>query len=131
MSEEEETEVEEQEHSEAEQAGNVDAMGRDKRRTVIGGQYGATVRKQLAVYGIFVAVVAVLVIGSLTVVSSIDNREMPLEDTAPWTQAGADQQLPRDVDFPANGPDNTIPADEIGKAVPPADANAETDTNAP
>ena len=70
---------------------DLDLMGNDKRRTVVGEQYGATVRKQLTVYGIFLAVSVGLVIAFLTVVSSIDNAEIALEDTAPWTQASAEQ----------------------------------------
>jgi hypothetical protein len=38
------------------------------------------------------------------VVSSYDNRDIELKDTAPWTQAGALQSPPRDIDFKANGP---------------------------
>lgn len=83
---------------------DLDAMGNDKRRQVIGQQYGATVRKRLLVYGAFVAVVVVAVIVFLTVVDSYDNREIELKDTAPWTEAGATQAAPRDVDFKANGP---------------------------
>ena len=97
-------------------SGDVDAMGLDRRRAVVGQQYGATVRKQLLVYGIFLAVVVGLGILFLTVVSNVDNKEIPLEDTAPWTAANASQEAPRDVDFPRNGPQDTIPVDEIGKA---------------
>lgn len=105
---------------------DLDAMGQDKRRQVVGRQYGATVRKQLTVYGIFLAVVAVVVIAFLTVVSSIDNRDMPLEDTAPWTAAEASQEPPRDVDFQRNGPQDTIPEDEIGRAVPASVSDAQS-----
>ena len=111
--------MEEPQESEESAATDVDAMGNDKRRGVVGQQYGATLRKQLTVYGIFVAVIVVVAIGFLTVVSGIDNRDIPLEDTAPWTAATASQEAPRDVDFPRNGPQNTIPADEIGIAVQP------------
>jgi hypothetical protein len=104
----------------------VDAMGQDKRRQVVGQQYGATVRKQLTVYGIFLAVVVGIVIAFLTVVSGIDNREMPLEDTAPWTAADAELEAPRDIDFPRNGPQDTIPEEEIGQAVPPDVSDAES-----
>lgn len=100
---------------------DLDAMGRDKRRSVVGGQYGATVRKQLTVYGIFIAVVAVLIIGGLTVVSSIDNRERELVDTAPWTSAEANQEEPRDLDFLENGPCDTIPREDIDQAPGPDD----------
>lgn len=101
---------------------DLDAMGQDKRRDVVGKQYGATVRKRLLVYGAFVGAVLVAIIVFFTVVSSYDNRDMELEDTAPWTQAGAAQTAPRDVDFKANGPrvcqqpcssDVTMPKDEI------------------
>jgi hypothetical protein len=109
------------------QPSDVDAMGKDKRRQVVGGQYGATLRKQLTVYGIFVAIVVVGVIAFLTVVSSIDNREMPLENTAPWTEATATQEPPRDIDFPRNGPEDTIPRDELGQAVPPPQPRDDAD----
>lgn len=100
----------------------VDAMGNDKRRVVIGGQYGATVRKRLVVYGAVVGFVAVLAIVFLTVVTNYDQRDVPLEETAPWAVVGPDAEPPRDVDFKANGPrdcpspcdsDVTIPADDI------------------
>lgn len=108
------------------QPSNVDAMGNDKRRQVVGKQYGATVQKQLTVYGIFLAIVAAIVIAFLTVVNGVDNREIPLEDTAPWTAAGAELEAPRDVDFPRNGPQDTIPADEIGRAVPASTSDAQS-----
>lgn len=100
---------------------DLDAMGNDKRRPVIGQQYGATVRKRLLVYGAVVGVILIAVVVFLTVVSGYDNRDQPVEDTAPWAKA-ADNEPPRDVDFKANGPrvcpapcssDITMPADEI------------------
>lgn len=97
---------------------DVDSMGLDKRRQVVGKRYGASIQKQLTVYGIFLAGVVAIVIVFLTVVNGIDNRDIPLEDTAPWTGATASQEAPRDVDFPRNGPQDTIPENEIGKAVP-------------
>jgi len=114
----------EPESTSTESPGDLDAMGNDKRRNVVGQQYGATVRKQLAVYGIFLAVVVGIGILFLTVVSNVDNREIPLEDTAPWTQATASQEPVRDVDFPRNGPQDTIPADEIGTAPLPQQSDA-------
>lgn len=92
---------------------DVDAMGNDKRRTVVGGQYGATIRKRLFVYGAFLAVAVGIVIAFLTVVTSIDQKEIPLTDTAPWTEAAASQAAPRDVDFKENGPTDTIPSEAI------------------
>ena len=116
---------EEETSSETGPPGDLDAMGRDKRRGVVGGQYGATLRKQLTIYGIFVAVVVLLVVGGLTVVSSIDNRERELVDTGPWTEATATQREPRDLDFIRNGPCNTIPRENIGKAPGPDDTISE------
>lgn len=109
----------------AHQPSEVDAMGNDKRRAVVGKQYGATVRKQVTVYGIFLAITAALVIAFLTVVSSVDNAEIALEDTGPWTEASASQDAPRDIDFPCNGPDNTIPRDQIGRAVSASESDAD------
>jgi len=91
-----------------------DAMGHDKRRTVVGGQYGATVRKRLLVYGAAVGVIVLVIIAFLTIVTGLDEREVALKDTAPWTQVEASEQSPpRDVDFKANGPTDTVPEDEI------------------
>lgn len=101
---------------------DLDAMGNQKRRIVVGRQYGATVRKRLLVYGAVVGVIVLGVIVFLTVVTNYDNRDQPLEDTAPWTNADASQDAPRDVDFKANGPrecpqpcssDVTMPAKDI------------------
>ena len=94
---------------------DVDAMGNDKRRAVIGGQYGASVRKRLVVYGLAVAVVIGLVIVSLTVVSNVDNKDIALKDTAPWTEAEGSLDAPRDLDYIRSGPgeQNTIPPDDI------------------
>jgi hypothetical protein len=107
---------------------DLDAMGKDKRRAVVGGHYGASVRKQLTIYGLFLAFTIIVVIAFLTVVDSIDNREIALEDTAPWTQATAEQTAPRPIDFPRNGPTDTIPVDEIDRAVPPTESDSETET---
>jgi len=96
-----------------EERSDVDAMGNDKRREVVGGQYGATVRKRLLVYGIAVAIMVGIVVGFLTIVTSVDEKEIPLTDTAPWTEASGSQEAPRDVDFKANGPNDTIAAEDI------------------
>jgi hypothetical protein len=92
---------------------DVDAMGNDKRREVVGQQYGASRKKKLAIYGGVLAFVAVVVIAFLTVVRGYDDRDIALKDTAPWTQDNASKDAPRDVDFKANGPTDTIPAEDI------------------
>ena len=92
---------------------DLDAMGNDKRRSVIGQQYGASARKRLLVYGIAVLVIVLAVIAFLTVITGIDERDIGLEETAPWAADDAPQTPPRPVDFMRNGPLNTIPVDEI------------------
>jgi len=88
-------------------------MGNDKRRAVIGQQYGASARKRLIVYGVAVGVLVLVIVAFATVVSGVDNREIPVENTAPWAQATAVQENPRDVDFERNGPDDTLPPDQV------------------
>lgn len=91
---------------------DLDAMGNDKRRAVIGGQYGASKKKQLVLYAAALAVAAVVFIGGGTIVSNKDNAEIPLKDTAPWATA-ENVDEPRPIDFRANGPTDSIPVDEI------------------
>jgi hypothetical protein len=90
-----------------------DAMGRDKHRPVVGRSYGVSARKRLLFYGLAVLAVVVVVVAFLTVVRSVDEREIAIEQTAPWAAEDAPQIPPRDVDFMRNGPQNTIPRDEI------------------
>lgn len=99
-----------------EQAGeapDLDAMGNDKRRQVIGRSYGASAGKRVAVYGIAVGLIVLVVIAFGTVIKGYDNRDVPVEATAPWAQSGAETEPPRDVDFARNGPEDTIPEDQI------------------
>lgn len=95
---------------------DVDAMGNDKRRAVIGGQYGASVRKRLIFYGVAVGVVIALVIVSLTVVSNVDNKDIALKETAPWTEADGSLEEPRDLDFiRGGGSDKLAPEDIVNR----------------
>ena len=92
---------------------DVDAMGNDKRRAVIGGQYGASVRKRLIVYGVAVAVVIGLVIVSLTVVTNVDQKDIALKETAPWTNADGALEEPRDLDFIRGGGGDELDPEDI------------------
>ncbi|HET6831648.1 MAG TPA: hypothetical protein VFH44_09900 [Solirubrobacterales bacterium] len=94
-------------------APDLDAMGTDKRRPVVGRSYGISARKRLLFYGIAVLLIVLAVVAFLTVFRSIDEREIPLEETAPWAAEDTPPVPPRDVDFMRNGPLNTIPADQI------------------
>src|SRR5215213_5867503 len=50
----------------------VDAMGKDKRRPVVGQSYGPSKARQLALYGVFLAVVAALAFGGYLLIQTQD-----------------------------------------------------------
>lgn len=82
---------------------DVDAMGLDKRREVVGGQYSPSVGRRFVTYGIFVAVVAAIVGGLLLAVEEFDQPPEEYKDLAPWAQQGADDTPPPPIDFPVYG----------------------------
>jgi hypothetical protein len=82
---------------------DVDAMGLDKRREVIGGSYSPSIGRQAATYGIVLGVVAAIVVGFLLLANKLDQPEDKYEDQAPWSQAGAEQIPPPGIDFPEYG----------------------------
>ncbi len=68
-----------------------DAMGLDKRRSVVGGQYSASLAKQLTVYGVAFAVGVALFIGAVLLVGELDKAPETYPDEAPWSQSDAAQ----------------------------------------
>jgi hypothetical protein len=68
---------------------DVDAMGQDKHRTVIGQRYGASRAKQVAYYGAFVAFVIVAYLGLKTAADHLDKAPAHDRDQAPWSKPGA------------------------------------------
>ncbi len=77
------------------QPSDVDAMGKDKRRQVVGQTYGPTLARQLTLYGIFVAVVAALFLGGLALVHALDKPPEHIPNSAPWSKPGAKQIPPK------------------------------------
>src|SRR3954452_21736192 len=76
----------------------VDAMGRDKRRSVVGQSYGPSKTRQLVVYLGFLAVVAALVVGGIILVGALDTgvgKNVP--NSAPWAKQGAKQIKPKPI----------------------------------
>jgi hypothetical protein len=63
---------------------DVDAMGLDKRRSVVGHSYSASLGKQVVLYGIFLAVLAALVFGGKMLVDEADAPPAEYKDDAPW-----------------------------------------------
>lgn len=84
----------------------VDAMGLEKRREVVGGSYSPSFAKQMALYGGFVAVAIVVVIGFLTIVDQLDQPAETHSNDASWAQPGAPQVEPAPLDSPRNGSPN-------------------------
>ena len=76
---------------EGQQAGRseVDAMGQDKHRTVIGQRYGASRAKQFIYYGAFVAFVVAAYLGLQIAVDHFDKAPAHDKDQAPWSKPGA------------------------------------------
>jgi predicted MPP superfamily phosphohydrolase len=75
-----------------------DAMGRDKRRPVVGQSHGPSVARQLALYGVFLAVLAGLLVGGFILVGSLDKsvgKDVP--NSAPWAKPGAKQVQPKPI----------------------------------
>lgn len=76
----------------------VDAMGLDKRRAVVGESFGPSKKRQLAVYLGFLAVVAALVVGAIILVGALDTpvgKDVP--NNAPWAQQDAKQIQPKPI----------------------------------
>ena len=79
---------------------DVDAMGLDKRRAVVGERYGASFAKQATIYGVFLVVLVAVVIGGKLAADELDQGPEVNADKAPWSQADAEQRPPGDPDFP-------------------------------
>ncbi len=69
----------------------VDAMGLDKHREVRGRSYGPSKARQAAVFGIFFACVAALLIGGKLLADKLDEAPNSNPDKAPWSKSSAPQ----------------------------------------
>ena len=67
------------------QPSDVDAMGLDKRREVVGQSYGPSTGRQLTMYGVGLAVLAALVIGGKLLADELDQPPDEIKAEAPWT----------------------------------------------
>jgi hypothetical protein len=74
---------------------NVDAMGQDKRRQVVGKTYGPTLARQLALYAIFLVIVAAIAFGVKVAVDHFDQPPKHFAAKAPWAQPGVKQTPPK------------------------------------
>ena len=76
----------------------VDAMGQEKRRQVVGKTYGPTFARQAAIYGIFLLVVVALAFGIKLAVDHFDQPPNHFKAEAPWAQPGVHQTKPKPLE---------------------------------
>ena len=70
---------------------DVDAMGQDKHRQVVGQRFGLSRARQFLFYGVFLAFVIAAYIGLKAAASSLDKAPAHDADQAPWSKPGAPQ----------------------------------------
>ena len=110
---------------------DVDAMGQDKRRQVVGHSYGPS-RKSQIMFFVAVAAVAVGIVGGwLVLVGLFDNPPTHFKDSAPWSKTAATAQLaaeqnakPVSPGTPCGEPGNQYPIPPQSPCAPPSKANA-------
>jgi hypothetical protein len=110
---------------------DVDAMGRDKRREVVGQSYGPSTRRQFMFFGVVAVVLVVVVGGWLTLVSVFDKPPTHFKDAAPWSATPTNASLaaeqaakPVDPADPCGEPGNPYPVPPQSPCAPPTKANA-------
>jgi hypothetical protein len=110
---------------------DVDAMGRDKRREVVGHSYGPSARSQIMFFVAVGAVVVVVVGGWLGLVSLFDKPPTHFKDSAAWSKTPANPSLaaeqaapPVDPADPCGEPGNPYPVPSQSPCAPPSKANA-------
>jgi hypothetical protein len=70
---------------------DVDAMGQDKRRRIIGESYGPSKGRQLVYYGIFILFLVLLYIGGKVAIDQLDKAPAHDATQAPWAQPNSPQ----------------------------------------
>jgi len=91
------------------QASDVDAMGQDKRRQIVGHAYGPSKRSQFLFFVAIGVLLVVLIGGSLAAVAAFDQPPDSDPDEAPWSEADAAQTPPNDPSGPCGEPGNAYP----------------------
>jgi hypothetical protein len=74
---------------------DVDAVGKDKRREVVGGRYGPSRTRVIATFATFFAVVAALGVGFYFLAKELDQPPSENPDISPWSAPEAPQQPPK------------------------------------
>jgi hypothetical protein len=101
--------MEPSEEAKAHVPSEVDAMGKDKRRAVVGHSYGPSRRSQILFFVAVGAIIAILVGGYSAAISAFDQPPDEYSDKAPWSQGTADQIPTRSPSTPCGEPGNPFP----------------------
>lgn len=88
---------------------DVDAMGQDKRRQVVGHSYGPTRKSQFIFFGIVAAVVVIVIGGYAMAIAAFDQPKDDYPAEAPWSEADAQQIPTRSPAGPCGEPGNPYP----------------------
>jgi hypothetical protein len=112
------------------QPSDVDAMGQDKRRQVVGHSYGPSAGRQIMFF-VAVAVVLVVIVGGwLTLVSLFDKPPTHFADRAPWSKTPTHRALaaeqnsqPLSPASPCGEPGGEYPVPPQSPCAPPSKAN--------
>jgi hypothetical protein len=121
--------MEPSEEAKAHTPSDVDAMGQDKRRKVVGHSYGPSRRSQLKFFGAVAAIVIVVVADLALALAVFDKPPGDYANEAPWSRADAEQIPTRDPSTPCGEPGNPYPPEESSPCGPGgirAQAGAET-----
>jgi hypothetical protein len=109
---------------------DVDAMGQDKRRQVVGHSYGPSRSSQLMFFVAVATMLVVVVGGWLALVAAFDNPPEPFSERAPWSTTASDPQLateqkekPVSPLTPCGEPGNEYPIPAESPCAPPNQAN--------
>lgn len=115
--------MEASDEAKAHRPSDLDAMGQDKRRQVIGHAYGPS-RKSQVVFFVAVAAVLVVVVGGwLVAVAAFDQPADSYADKAPWSdpntpQNEATESHPASPAGPCGEPGNAYPVDPDSPCAP-------------
>ena len=88
---------------------DVDAMGQDQRRQVVGHAYGPSRRSQFVFFGVIAAIAVLVVGGSALAVGAFDQPPDEYPDAAPWARGDAEQIPTRSPSTPCGEPGNPYP----------------------
>lgn len=93
------THIETPVHHEPEGGGpsQVDAMGKDKRRQVVGGTYSPTRSRIITTFATAIGVIVVLVVGFILLAKQLDKAPDTNPDQAPWAVSDAPQHPPKQL----------------------------------